>query len=64
MDRSQFTRYLQSLVAIHGNQRRLASHLGISPQMMSDLLSERRDPGAGVLARLELRKSVTYQKIR
>ena len=42
----------------------VAKRLGISPQYLSDVLNERRQPGKKILDGLGLRRVVTYQRKR
>jgi hypothetical protein len=43
-----------------GGQSAWAKQYGLSPQYVSDVLHGRRDPGAGILIALGLKRIVTY----
>ena len=45
-----------------GEQKALAEQFGISPQYLSDVLNDKREPGESILVGLGLKKVVVYQK--
>lgn len=46
------------------SQKELAIELGVSPQYLSDVLNERKEPGSGILDPLGLERVVTYRRKR
>jgi len=54
---------LKRVIATEGSQSAAARRLSITPQYMSDLLRNRRQPGPALLRRLGLRKIVTYEEM-
>ncbi len=54
---------LRSACAAVGGQAAWAAKVGLSPQYVSDVLNARREPGASILAALNLRKRVIYEPI-
>ena len=53
---------LRQLANKHGSQKKLAQHLGISEQFLSDILHERRAVPAPLAARLGYRRVLRYIK--
>jgi helix-turn-helix protein len=45
-----------------GEQQILAKELGVSPQYLSDVLNEKREPGDSILIPLGLHRVVVYEK--
>ena len=50
---------LRAFVERHGTQQQAAAAIHVSPQYLSDVLNERRDP-AHILGRIGLRRVVMY----
>lgn len=51
---------LRQLAKQHGSQEKLAQHLGISPQFLSDILQSRRPVSKTVAAKVGYRREVIY----
>ena len=64
MTPDEFLTYLRSLVDDHGSQTLLAHHLGVTPQYISAVFRRKQDPGPRMLAKLKLKKVVTYERQR
>jgi biotin operon repressor len=54
---------LLKMADLHGSQKALARHLGISPAYLCDVIKGRRDAGTTVLDALGLVRVVRYAKI-
>lgn len=55
---------LRRIIAKEGSQAVAARRLRISPQYITDLLKNRRQPGSALLRRLGLRKIVSYEEVQ
>lgn len=62
MTLDQIIRRLRNLAEIAGSQAALAKQIGVTPSYLSDVLTERRDPGPAILSYLGLTKTYTREK--
>jgi len=60
MTQEQLIRKLYNMAAEEGSQKALAAKLGISEAYLSDVLSQRREPGELVLNALSLERKVVF----
>ena len=60
MNKSQFIIYLKEQIDRVGSQKAYAQKIGISPQYLSDVVNNRREPGKKMLDAIEFIKTVDY----
>lgn len=58
LQEADFMGQLRSQLRALGSQKAMAKHLGISPQYLSDLLHERREPSDRILKHFGLRWAI------